>query len=102
MFLVDQLRKFYLDLDDPNYKSTIAIVHSRFSTNTTPSWKRAHPNRLIAHNGEINTIQGNINRMLAREESMSSDFLNKNKNKILPVIDPKGSDSAILDNTLEF
>lgn len=102
MFLVDQLRKFYLDLDDPNYKSTIAIVHSRFSTNTTPSWQRAHPNRLIAHNGEINTIQGNINRMLAREESMSSDFLNKNKNKILPVIDPKGSDSAILDNTLEF
>lgn len=72
MFLVDQLRRFYPDLQDEDYRSAIAIVHSRFSTNTTPSWQRAHPNRLIAHIGEINTIRGNANRMLAREESMSS------------------------------
>lgn len=70
MFLVSQLRNFYLDLQDKNYKSAIAIVHSRFSTNTTPSWQRAHPNRFIAHNGEINTIRANVNKMLAREESM--------------------------------
>lgn len=102
MFLVGQLRKFYEDLQDTDYQSAIAIVHSRFSTNTTPSWQRAHPNRLIAHNGEINTIRGNVDRMLAREESMSSDFLDANLKKILPVINAKGSDSAKLDNTLEF
>ena len=102
MFLVDQLRRFYLDLQDPDYKSAIAIVHSRFSTNTTPSWKRAHPNRLIAHNGEINTIRGNANRMLAREESMSSDLIGEQYKKVLPVINSDGSDSAMLDNTLEF
>ena len=102
MFLVGQLRKFYEDLQDTDYQSAIAIVHSRFSTNTTPSWQRAHPNRLIAHNGEINTIRGNVDRMLAREESMSSDFLDANLKKILPVINAKGSDSAMLDNTLEF
>ena len=67
MFLVNQLRKFYLDLQDERVESAIAMVHSRFSTNTTPSWERAHPNRLILHNGEINTIRGNADRMLARE-----------------------------------
>lgn len=102
MFLVDQLRKFYADLQDTDYKSAIAIVHSRFSTNTTPSWQRAHPNRLIAHNGEINTIRGNANRMLAREESMTSDFIEDEYQKILPVINNAGSDSAMLDNSLEF
>ncbi len=102
MFLVDQLRRFYEDLQDPDYKSAIAIVHSRFSTNTTPSWKRAHPNRLIAHNGEINTIRGNANRMLAREESMSSPLIDEQYKKVLPVINPDGSDSSMLDNTLEF
>lgn len=102
MFLVDQLRRFYQDLQDPDYKSAIAIVHSRFSTNTTPSWKRAHPNRLIAHNGEINTIRGNANRMLAREESMDSPLVDEQYKKVLPVINPDGSDSAMLDNTLEF
>ena len=102
MFLVSQLRKFYLDLQDENYKSAIAIVHSRFSTNTTPSWQRAHPNRYIAHNGEINTIRANVNKMLAREESMHSKFLDENSNKILPIINTSGSDSAMLDNTLEF
>lgn len=102
MFLVSQLRKFYLDLQDKNYKSAIAIVHSRFSTNTTPSWQRAHPNRFIAHNGEINTIRANVNKMLAREESMHSEFLDENSSKILPIINTSGSDSAMLDNALEF
>ena len=102
MFLVSQLRNFYLDLQDKNYKSAIAIVHSRFSTNTTPSWQRAHPNRFIAHNGEINTIRANVNKMLAREESMHSSFLDKNSSKILPIINTSGSDSAMLDNALEF
>lgn len=102
MFLVSQLRKFYFDLQDENYKSAIAIVHSRFSTNTTPSWQRAHPNRYIAHNGEINTIRANVNKMLAREESMHSKFLDENSSKILPIINTSGSDSAMLDNALEF
>lgn len=102
MFLVSQLRNFYLDLQDKNYKSAIAIVHSRFSTNTTPSWQRAHPNRFIAHNGEINTIRANVNKMLAREESMHSEFLDENSSRILPIINTSGSDSAMLDNALEF
>ena len=102
MFLVTQLRNFYDDLRDPDYKSAIAIVHSRFSTNTIPSWERAHPYRMIAHNGEINTIRGNSDRMLAREETMSSSVLEEDMEKILPVIRPSGSDSAMLDNTLEF
>lgn len=102
MFLVDQLRRFYPDLQDPDYDSAIALVHSRFSTNTTPSWQRAHPNRIICHNGEINTIRGNANRMLAREENMNSPLLEKEYQKVLPVISIDGSDSAMLDNTLEF
>ena len=103
MFLVNQLRKFYLDLQDERVESAIAMVHSRFSTNTTPSWERAHPNRLILHNGEINTIRGNADRMLAREETMASPCLSEeDMGKVLPVIAPTGSDSAMLDNTLEF
>ena len=102
MFLVGQLRRFYLDLQDSDYQSSIALVHSRFSTNTNPSWERAHPNRLIAHNGEINTIRGNIDRMLAREETMSSRVLAPDMDKVLPVVNTDGSDSAMLDNTLEF
>ena len=102
LFLVDQLRKFYPDLESPQYASALALVHSRFSTNTTPSWKRAHPNRLILHNGEINTIRGNIDRMLAREETMASPSLEKDLDKVFPVVNPDGSDSAMLDNTLEF
>ena len=102
MFLVGQLRRFYLDLQDSDYQSAIALVHSRFSTNTNPSWERAHPNRLIAHNGEINTIRGNIDRMLAREETMSSRVLAPDMDKVLPVVNTDGSDSAMLDNTLEF
>ncbi len=102
MFLVHQLRKFYPDLQSPDYKSAIALVHSRFSTNTNPSWERAHPNRLILHNGEINTIRGNIDRMVAREETMHSALLEPYMDRILPVVNPNGSDSAMLDNTLEF
>lgn len=102
MFLVGQLREFYDDLQDERYISAMALVHSRFSTNTNPSWKRAHPNRFLLHNGEINTIRGNIDRMLAREETMSSPCLQVDMDKILPVVDDSGSDSAILDNTIEF
>ena len=102
MFLVDQLRRFYPDLQSPDYQSAIALVHSRFSTNTNPSWERAHPNRLMAHNGEINTIRGNVDRMLAREETMSSPLLDGDMDKVLPVVNEAGSDSAMLDNTLEF
>lgn len=102
MFLVSQLRKFYLDLQSEDYKSAIAMVHSRFSTNTNPSWERAHPNRMILHNGEINTIRGNVDRMLAREETMNSPLMEADMDKILPVINAEGSDSAMLDNTLEF
>ena len=102
MFLVSQLRKFYPDLQEEAYESAIAMVHSRFSTNTTPSWERAHPNRLILHNGEINTIRGNADRMLAREETMASACMEEDMEKVLPVIAGSGSDSAMLDNTLEF
>ncbi len=103
MFLVGQLRQFFTDLQDADYESAIATVHSRFSTNTTPSWMRAHPNRFIVHNGEINTIQGNADRMLAREETMNSQIMNsEDMGKVLPVINSSGSDSAMLDNTLEF
>ncbi|MBP5358130.1 MAG: glutamate synthase subunit alpha, partial [Treponema sp.] len=86
MFLVHELRTFYSDLQSEEYASALALVHSRFSTNTNPSWQRAHPNRFIAHNGEINTIRGNVDRMLAREGE----------------VDVTGSDSAMLDNTLEY
>ena len=102
MFLVGQLRQFFSDLQSPDYISAIAIVHSRFSTNTNPSWRRAHPNRFIVHNGEINTIVGNADKMLAREENMESPYLKEDFHKVLPVVDPSGSDSSRLDNTLEF
>ena len=102
MFLVGQLRTFYKDLQNKDYQSAIAMVHSRFSTNTEPSWERAHPNRLIVHNGEINTIQGNADRMLAREENMASRYFEGKLSKILPVVERSGSDSAMLDNALEF
>ena len=101
MFLVGQLRQFFGDLEDADYESAIAIVHSRFSTNTNPSWERAHPNRFIVHNGEINTIKGNADRMLSREETMYSEYLESEMAKITPVVNTNGSDSAMLDNTLE-
>ncbi len=102
MFLVGQLRTFYADLQSEDYVSAIAMVHSRFSTNTNPSWERAHPNRLMVHNGEINTIRGNADKMLAREENMESEYLRGQMHKVLPAISKTGSDSAMLDNTLEF
>ena len=102
MFLVDELRTFFTDLQDSRYESAIALVHSRFSTNTNPSWERAHPNRLMVHNGEINTIRGNADKMQAREETFTSGKLHREAAKILPVIHSGGSDSAMLDNTLEF
>ncbi len=102
MFLVGDLRRFFNDLQDSDYESAIALVHSRFSTNTFPSWQKAHPNRMIVHNGEINTIRGNADKMLAREENMASEHLMGDFDKVLPVVNPEGSDSARLDNTLEF
>ena len=102
MLLVNQLRQFYNDLQDEDFETAIAIVHSRFSTNTLPSWSKAHPYRMIAHNGEINTIRGNFDRMYAREETLHSDRLDNYKEKIYPIIQNVSSDSAMLDNTLEF
>ncbi|MBQ0079517.1 MAG: glutamate synthase large subunit, partial [Eubacterium sp.] len=103
MFLVNQLRLFFSDLLDENFESAIAMVHSRFSTNTNPSWERAHPNRMLVHNGEINTIKGNADKMLAREETMHSEaFSSYDMGKLFPVISSQGSDSAMFDNTLEF
>ncbi len=102
MFMVKELRQFFPDLQSPDYESAIAVVHSRFSTNTTPSWMRAHPYRLIVHNGEINTIRGNVDRMIAREENMESEFTREEMLKVVPVVNETGSDSAMLDNTLEF
>ena len=102
MFLVKQLRSFFEDLQSPDYESAIALVHSRFSTNTNPSWERAHPNRFIVHNGEINTIRGNADKMRAREENMESEHLKGELHKVLPAINISGSDSAMLDNAIEF
>ncbi|MBO7474324.1 MAG: glutamate synthase subunit alpha, partial [Ruminococcus sp.] len=102
MFLVDELRRFYTDLQRDEFTSAIAMVHSRFSTNTNPSWQKAHPNRFIVHNGEINTIIGNADKMLAREETMNCEALKNDMHRILPAINVNGSDSARLDNALEF
>src|SRR5205807_4330984 len=102
MLNAGQLRRFYLDLQDPAVSSAIVMVHSRFSTNTFPSWGRAHPYRYISHNGEINTLRGNINWMHARQSMMRSKLFGKDLLKILTVIDTEGSDSAMFDNVLEL
>ncbi len=102
MMLVSQLRSFYDDLQDARYTSCMAMVHSRFSTNTFPSWSKAHPHRMLLHNGEINTIRGNHDRMKAREETMSSAVMGEEMQRVLPVVEEGGSDSQMLDNTLEF
>ena len=102
MLLAKQVDPFYPDLSDTDLVSAIALIHSRFSTNTFPSWERAHPNRYINHNGEINTIQGNVNWMLARETTLQSDLFGEDLKRILPVINGDGSDSAMFDNALEF
>ncbi len=102
MFLVGQLRTFFADLQNPDYESAIAMVHSRFSTNTNPSWERAIRTVLWFTMVRSSTIRGNADKMLAREENMESPYLKGQLHKVLPVIDRKGSDSAMLDNTLEF
>ncbi|MBO1199732.1 glutamate synthase large subunit [Staphylococcus simiae] len=98
----DQIKKLYLDLSNELYQSKLGLVHSRFSTNTFPSWKRAHPNRLLMHNGEINTIKGNVNWMRARQHKLINTVFGKDQHKIFNIVDEDGSDSAIVDNALEF
>jgi Glutamate synthase domain 1 len=102
MLNASQLRTFYPDLLDERVESAIAMVHSRFSTNTFPSWARAHPYRYISHNGEINTLRGNVNWMHARQSQFNSKLFGDELTKALPAIDTEGSDSAIFDNTLEL
>ncbi len=102
MLTPEQLDQYYLDLQDEAYKSTFVLVHSRYSTNTFPSWERAHPNRMLIHNGEINTVNGNINWMQAREKLIESSQYIKKTNEIMPIINVNGSDSSSFDNCLEF
>lgn len=102
MLMPVQVKQYYPDLADPDMESALALVHSRFSTNTFPSWERSHPYRYIAHNGEINTLRGNINWMYARQSLFDSELFGDDLKKILPVIDLEGSDSAIFDNALEL
>ncbi|MGB7594298.1 MAG: glutamate synthase large subunit, partial [Erysipelotrichaceae bacterium] len=101
MLTPKQLRDFYLDLSDLDFVSSLGLIHSRFSTNTFPSWERAHPNRYIVHNGEINTIRGNVNWMKARQKRISSPLF-EDIAKVFPIVDETGSDSAMFDNSLEF
>ncbi|HZG74971.1 MAG TPA: glutamate synthase large subunit [Paenibacillus sp.] len=102
MLTPEQVDAYYLELQDPSCESALALVHSRFSTNTFPSWERAHPYRYLIHNGEINTLRGNINWMRAREALLASDLFGEDLAKILPIVDTDGSDSQIFDNVLEF
>ncbi|MFZ3579275.1 glutamate synthase large subunit [Virgibacillus sp. DJP39] len=103
MLIPEQLDSFYIDLNHPDFQSAVALVHSRFSTNTFPSWKRSHPNRYSIHNGEFNTLRGNVNWMRARERLCTSEyFKEEDLQKILPVIDAEGSDSSMFDNCFEF
>ncbi|MGA9289948.1 MAG: glutamate synthase central domain-containing protein, partial [Anaerobacillus sp.] len=102
MLTPEQLDQFYLDLKDPSFKSAFSMVHSRFSTNTFPSWDRAHPNRYLIHNGEINTLRGNVNWMRAREGVLQSKVFGDDMKDIAPIVRPNGSDSSSLDNCLEF
>ena len=102
MLLSTQLREFYKDLEDERLETSLALVHSRYSTNTFPSWERAHPNRFMIHNGEINTLRGNVNKVYSRETNVKSRVLGKDLNRVLPIINKEGSDSAIFDNNLEF
>ncbi|WP_163539285.1 glutamate synthase large subunit [Gracilibacillus sp. YIM 98692] len=98
----DQVDEFYLDLQDDSFVSAFSLVHSRFSTNTFPTWERAHPNRYLIHNGEINTMRGNVNWMRAREKQFVSEAFGDDLEKVLPIVNSEGSDSATLDNALEF
>ena len=102
MLVATQMRGFYPDLADAAVKTAVALVHSRYSTNTTPSWERAHPNRYLIHNGEINTLKGNVNWIRAREPNLYSPVFQHDLERVLPIINREGSDSAILDNVFEF
>jgi glutamate synthase (ferredoxin) len=102
MLMPDQVEHYYPDLADPLLESALCLVHSRFSTNTFPTWERAHPYRYVAHNGEINTLRGNINWMHARQSLFASDLFGDDLKKLMPVINEDGSDSAMFDNALEF
>ncbi|HEX2945329.1 MAG TPA: glutamate synthase large subunit [Clostridia bacterium] len=102
MLTAEQVDEFYTDLTSEYVESAMALVHSRYSTNTFPSWERAHPNRYVIHNGEINTLRGNVNWMSAREATLESEVFGEDLKKIYPVINPDGSDSAMFDNCLEF
>ena len=102
MLMPEQVEPYYPDLTDPSLDSALCLVHSRFSTNTFPSWERAHPYRYVAHNGEINTLRGNINWMHARQSLFASDLFGDDLKKLLPIINEDGSDSAMFDNALEF
>jgi glutamate synthase (NADPH/NADH) large chain len=102
MLMPDQLFNYFLDLDAPDFASHLAMVHSRFSTNTFPSWDRAQPNRFMCHNGEINTLRGNVNKMRAREGTLSSPLFGEDLAKTFPVIEPDQSDSGNFDNALEL
>ncbi|WLR48647.1 glutamate synthase large subunit [Halobacillus litoralis] len=103
MLIPEQLDSFYIDLNHPDFKTALALVHSRFSTNTFPSWKRSHPNRFTIHNGEFNTLRGNVNWMRARQELCNSEYFSEEDlQKLLPVIDSNGSDSSMFDNAFEF
>jgi glutamate synthase domain-containing protein 2/glutamate synthase domain-containing protein 1/glutamate synthase domain-containing protein 3 len=102
MLLTQQLAQYFPDLSDPSMETALALVHSRFSTNTFPSWDRAHPYRYVAHNGEINTVRGNANWMHAREALFDTEVFGDDVKKILPIINPNGSDSAMFDNVLEL
>jgi glutamate synthase (NADPH/NADH) large chain len=102
MFLADQLGKYYPDLHEPDFESALALVHQRFSTNTFPTWSLAHPYRMIAHNGEINTLRGNLHWMAARQASVSSELLSSDITKLWPICYEGQSDTACFDNVLEF
>ncbi|MCU0313903.1 MAG: glutamate synthase large subunit, partial [Solirubrobacteraceae bacterium] len=102
MLISRQVSGFYPDLQDERFATALALVHSRFSTNTFPSWELAHPFRVIAHNGEINTLMGNVNWMRARESQLASELFGRDLQKIMPIVRPGGSDSATFDNVLEL
>src|SRR5262249_37936645 len=102
MLMPEQVDKYFPDLKHPAMDTALALVHSRFSTNTFPNWTRAHPYRYAAHNGEINTLRGNINWMTAREKMFASELFGPDIRNVLPIIDQGGSDSAMFDNALEL
>ena len=102
MLQAKQVTEFYLDVSDLDYTTAVALMHSRYSTNTFPSWERAHPNRYTIHNGEINTILGNQKRMNARQSNIKTDLFGVDVQNVFPIVNEDGSDSAMFDNALEF